>query len=953
MLKKGGFKMRGKRKNFLALLLSIVMVINMINIPIGAGIVYAEDSGENVCTVTFTTEIGNFSNESQTITVQVAYNSTVEEVLSPYEENYCFVNWVDEAGDYYSSEDIANMIITEDKTFSAVMELLPEYVNYTFNAGDGYFDGDNSKHTVELVDSVQKGEPCNTEIESPVHPDGKAFVGWVASTDPNQTILTAYQIAWDFTSEEDVVFTAVWTDGVRFTFYKNEGDTTPYAEWVVPKGETANKDLTNPISDNDMAFSGWKTIDDEIIYSSQEVGYKYVTDNDVVFVAQWEEAYSVTFYPNGGYFNFDTEDIAPKTIYVGKNKKIEDFPSISKDGFIEWGYHYYGTDESADVDLFSEITSNMEVELDWIEAVDVTVDANGGTFSSYGSDKYMITVPKGVEGALCLEQPVKDEDNIFAGWSINDKDGEAVSDEYIASYKVTEPITVYATWTSNYFTLVFNANGGTIDVYGEQLAEYTVKVAPGKGFGDQLYAFKDGCTFRGWKVQEEDEIYSGMNISSYKPSGTPPRTINISAEWVEGGDYTYYLNSNFPEGVSLKEIEETYEHQDSFYGSSFTEIPYTVGKYVLSGWGYSRDTEVGGPGYIPLKDKVTLDRDKITFYAVWQEACKVTIKADGGKFYTGPGSESAKDYVEYVGKGSSYKLEKAPIMDDNSKVVTGFKIEGDTSGKVYKKNEFVTINDDVVFVPVWEKPSTTVKLTFLANGGIFTKNNISIGNTLVETLPLDSHVKNSSYYQEFLGNVLKPVRDGYTFLGWGLGAGNTYRTTKEIGNEYIRSELTLKAFWQKNKSNPVSKKTQKSNYSNEWIKGKWYNEDGTQTYSAIGAWKSNGSGWWYEDSSGWYPNSKWQRIDGKWYYFKPDGYMASNEYYNGYWFNSDGSWDSQYYLKWKSNSKGWWVEDKSGWWPSSRWLKIDGNWYYFDSSGYMATNTRVDGYWIGANGVCQ
>ena len=118
------------------------------------------------------------------------------------------------------------------------------------------------------------------------------------------------------------------------------------------------------------------------------------------------------------------------------------------------------------------------------------------------------------------------------------------------------------------------------------------------------------------------------------------------------------------------------------------------------------------------------------------------------------------------------------------------------------------------------------------------------------------------------------------------------------------------------------------------------------------SWKSNATGWWIEDTDGWYPVNQWQKIDGVWYFFKPDGYMASNEYYNGYWFNSDGSWDSQYLLSWKSNSTGWWVEDISGWWPAGSWLKIDGYWYYFDASGYMVTNQYVDGYWIGADGVC-
>ena len=144
----------------------------------------------------------------------------------------------------------------------------------------------------------------------------------------------------------------------------------------------------------------------------------------------------------------------------------------------------------------------------------------------------------------------------------------------------------------------------------------------------------------------------------------------------------------------------------------------------------------------------------------------------------------------------------------------------------------------------------------------------------------------------------------------------------------------------------------KKNYSNEWVNGKWYNADGTQTYKGTLSWKNDATGWWIDDGTGWYPTNSWQKIDGTWYFFKPDGYMASNEYYNGYWFNKDGSWDGKYFLSWKQNSTGWWVEDVSGWWPASSWLKIDGYWYYFDASGYMVTSQYVDGYWISADGVC-
>ena len=162
---------------------------------------------------------------------------------------------------------------------------------------------------------------------------------------------------------------------------------------------------------------------------------------------------------------------------------------------------------------------------------------------------------------------------------------------------------------------------------------------------------------------------------------------------------------------------------------------------------------------------------------------------------------------------------------------------------------------------------------------------------------------------------------------------------------------------QNNQNNQNDQKTsvgkEKTGYSNEWINGKWYNADGTQTYKGTLKWKSDATGWWVEDTDGWYPTNAWQKIDGTWYFFKPDGYMAMSEYYGGYWFNADGSWDSQYLLTWKSNSTGWWVEDISGWWPASSWLKIDGNWYYFDASGYMVTNRYVDGWWIGADGICN
>lgn len=140
---------------------------------------------------------------------------------------------------------------------------------------------------------------------------------------------------------------------------------------------------------------------------------------------------------------------------------------------------------------------------------------------------------------------------------------------------------------------------------------------------------------------------------------------------------------------------------------------------------------------------------------------------------------------------------------------------------------------------------------------------------------------------------------------------------------------------------------------NEWINGQWYGSNGDTSYTPQGSWHTNGSGWWYQDSSGWYPWSQWAKIDGKWYYFDYYGYMVSSAWQDGYWLSGSGAWEYDGVGSWGSTSKGWWFGDSTGWYAKNSWQKINGKWYHFNGSGYMETNKKIDGYWVGADGVCQ
>lgn len=124
-------------------------------------------------------------------------------------------------------------------------------------------------------------------------------------------------------------------------------------------------------------------------------------------------------------------------------------------------------------------------------------------------------------------------------------------------------------------------------------------------------------------------------------------------------------------------------------------------------------------------------------------------------------------------------------------------------------------------------------------------------------------------------------------------------------------------------------------------------------------------GWRYRLGTTFVRN-RWVEYNGKYYYLKSNGYMASDEYIKSslykitqdiFYLNKDGSWDNETY-HWKKNSTGYWIErDSDGWYPTKEWAVIDFKTYRFDSKGYMVHGRTVviDGkkYTFSDDGVLQ
>ena len=93
---------------------------------------------------------------------------------------------------------------------------------------------------------------------------------------------------------------------------------------------------------------------------------------------------------------------------------------------------------------------------------------------------------------------------------------------------------------------------------------------------------------------------------------------------------------------------------------------------------------------------------------------------------------------------------------------------------------------------------------------------------------------------------------------------------------------------------------------------------------------------WYQLSDGTYLSNCWKKIDGKWYYFKADGYAARSEWVKGYyWLGANCTWTYEPKGAWYSERYGWRFMDSAGWFAKGESVTIDGKEYTFNKKGYF------------------
>jgi uncharacterized repeat protein (TIGR02543 family) len=439
----------------------------------------------------------------------------------------------------------------------------------------------------------------------------------------------------------------------------------------------------------------------------------------------------------------------------------------------------------------------------------------------------------------------------FLGWykdaDCTEKVGNAGESLVKPNLATSGSVILYAGWTSNRYSVTYNANGG------EGSASSSSHVYDTQSSLSKNSFTKVGYTFKCWNTKADGtgvDYSSGeliLNLTSIKDG-----SITLYAQW-ENNSYTVNYDANGGEG-SVEATTHVYDIESSLRANNFTKAGYS-----FDGW----NTRPDGSGTSYFEEDVVRDlvSDKdgaITLYAQWASNVYVVIYDSN----CGDGTDISTHFydVERALKSSSFFNEGYSFKCWNTKP-DGSGIS--YSGSQIVKNLTSVPDGSVILYAQWAQNSYTVQ--YDANGG----------DGVMETTSHAYWVPKALSQNAF-------TRENYDFVGWNTkadGTGIGYSDEEIVENLTMVSDgvVTLYAQWRiytiitydendtvygdvriRGSVNRTFETTTKLNVGEAYTYSKYYRFDGWFTSPTDGIQITDGNGDLIPDISG-YTDS-----DGRW-----------------------------------------------------------------------------------------
>lgn len=731
----------------------------------------------------------------------------------------------DNAECYYTYDKTNDKMITKKSTFSAdyaddIMELTPKFtpksydIVYSLNGGQwkkGVSADLESTNKEQYVYSV--GKVLNTNVEK----RGYLFTGWYADIN-NPVVLTTKVTDTEHGLKS---FLAKWSPiHYDIKFDKNTADAGSMT------GQNIVYDTTTALTKNEYtkkgySFNGWNTKADgsgtKYADEADVTNLSYTDGDTITLYAQWSaNPYKLTFNANKGSCSEASRMVKYDSTYGV-------LPTATRIGYAFDGwYTLEDNGVKATKDTVMQSVYGETVYAHWnANPYNIRFDGNKASSGSMDAEYILYDETKPLAA-----NAYKKTGYTFTGWNTKaDGSGKTYHDEdNVLNLATNGVITLYAQWSANHYSVVFDRNHATGGVVGAVSMIYDQsRQLPANGFT------RTGYQFDGWNTKADGSGQSYKNkayvtnlaisgvttlYAQWKPLTDTRYTVYYAYEGIPGQqntgwfetqrrgttdtmvkpDLSMFAKPGFitPETEELKikpdgSSEAFYTFKRQQYTITVNDNDKKIKKWNAPKTAYyeekvdvSFETNAGYQAAGITTDSIALEDATQTTAHFTMPASDITLtaKADPLKYTISyemnHGTNSGNTITEYT-YGDTIALPDASTMS-----LPGFVFDGWYTKESFDGEPVTHILPDTIGNKTfWAKwVSGNYKVTLDAQGGTIKDGNIT-------------------EYTYYTGAKLPTnvVKDGYSFLGWWDG----YKTATEIGNtEY--GDKTYVALWADNSS---------------------------------------------------------------------------------------------------------------------------------------------------------
>ena len=490
----------------------------------------------------------------KTYEIPTINSSVIDSINLTAQKGYTDPVWTSQNGtDFVASDTNEVFTATATKTY-----------DITFDANSG--SGTKDKVTQKV----------NTEYELPAAdtftaPENKQFSGWQVG---KETELKQPGAKIKITG--DTVVKAIWKPiEVKVKFQTEAGASGTMEDKTVNKGSKYELPKPTFTPEEGKEFAGWKVGNEDGVKKAGDT--IKITDN-VTLTATWKDIMvNVSYDANGGSGEMTGATQKKGSKYTLSENSFK-APNENQE-FKAWEVN------GKEVAPGTEITVDKDtvVKAIW-KPIELKVNFLPGT----GASGEMKDVPVNKGSDYKLPEPTfkAPENQEFAGWKVGNEDGVKKAGETI---KITDNVTLTATWKDIEYKVTFNGNEGTGKMDTATVKKGEKYKLPDNSFG----APSDKQEFKTWEVDGK-EVAPGTEI-------TIDKDTVVKAIWKD-----IMIDITFDKGDGSGEMTKQSVKKGSQFKLPASTFTPPAGMQ-FAGWQVGDDSEVKAVGAeITINDNIKL-----------------------------------------------------------------------------------------------------------------------------------------------------------------------------------------------------------------------------------------------------------------------------------------------------------------------------------------------------------